>query len=166
MNISANAEAEKILFAAKQLLAEGKLPEALDTIEELIKVFPDFSKAYILKAEIFFEKLKNSDTAEENFKKAITLTDTPADGLYVYARLLLNQERFAEALSILNRAMEMNEARKDQSYMLYGNLYEMQGKINDAAGYYKKCLTTTLSNALLEEAEAALKRCEIKKKYI
>ncbi|MCW5932608.1 MAG: hypothetical protein KIS69_13200, partial [Bacteroidetes bacterium] len=73
MNLAASAEAEKILFAAKQLLAEGKLPEALDTIDELIKVFPDFSKAFVLKAEIFFEKLNNSVTAEESFKSAMAL---------------------------------------------------------------------------------------------
>ncbi len=166
MNLAASAEAEKILFAAKQLLAEGKLPEALDTIDELIKVFPDFSKAFVMKAEIFFEKLNNSVTAEESFKSAMALADVPAEGLLNYARLLLNQERYAEALSILNRAMEISEVRKDMSYLLYGNLYEMQSKINDAAGYYKKCLTSTLSNTLLEEAEAALKRCDIKKKYI
>src|SRR5690606_36367455 len=101
-----------------------------------------------------------------NFKTAIAMSGVPAEGLLNYARLLLNQERYAEALSILNRAMEISEVRKDMSYLLYGNLYEMQSKINDAAGYYKKCLTSTLSNTLLEEAEAALKRCDIKKKYI
>lgn len=165
MNISATAEAEKILFLAKQLFADGKLPEALDTIEELIKVFPDFSKAYIYKAELFFEKLNDSATAEENFKKAITFPDVPSDGLLTYTNLLLNQERYAEALSLLNRAMEMTEVRKDKAYLLFGNLYERQGKINDASVYYKKCLTSTLSNALLEDAESALKRCEVKKKY-
>ena len=47
MNISALAEAEKLLFIARQSLSEGKLPQAIDMLNKIVTDYPDFSKAHI-----------------------------------------------------------------------------------------------------------------------
>ncbi len=166
MNISALAEAEKLLFIARQSLSEGKLPQAIDMLNKIVTDFPNFSKAHIALADIYFNKLQDSTTGEEFYKKAIAIADMNTDAFTGYANLMLQQEKYPEALSLLNKAMAIKGAPKDTIYMLLGKLYEMQSRVDDAMNNYKKCITSTLSNSVLEEAELALKRCEVKKKYI
>ncbi|HCI59026.1 MAG: hypothetical protein JST71_09495 [Bacteroidetes bacterium] len=166
MNISALAEAEKLLFIARQSLSEGKLPQAIDMLNKIVTDFPNFSKAHITLADIYFNKLQDSTTGEEFYKKAIAIADMNTDAFTGYANLMLQQEKYPEALSLLNKAMAIKGAPKDTIYMLLGKLYEMQSRVDDAMNNYKKCITSTLSNSVLEEAELALKRCEVKKKYI
>ena len=166
MNISALAEAEKLLFIARQSLSEGKLPQAIDMLNKIVTDFPNFSKAHITLADIYFNKLQDSTTGEEFYKKAIAIADMNTDAFTGYANLMLQQEKYPEALSLLNKAMAIKGAPKDTIYMLLGKLYEMQSLVDDAMNNYKKCITSTLSNSVLEEAELALKRCEVKKKYI
>ncbi|HRR24903.1 MAG TPA: hypothetical protein P5053_10870, partial [Bacteroidia bacterium] len=132
----------------------------------IVTDFPDFSKAHITLADIYFNKLQDSTTGEEFYKKAIAIADMNTDAFTGYASLMLQQEKYPEALSLLNKAMAIKGAPKDTIYMLLGKLYEMQSRVDDAMNNYKKCITSTLSNSVLEEAELALKRCEVKKKYI
>ncbi|HRR24910.1 MAG TPA: hypothetical protein P5053_10905, partial [Bacteroidia bacterium] len=84
MNISALAEAEKLLFIARQSLSEGKLPQAIDMLNKIVTDFPNFSKAHITLADIYFNKLQDSTTGEEFYKKAIAIADMNTDAFTGY----------------------------------------------------------------------------------
>jgi tetratricopeptide (TPR) repeat protein len=166
MNLSAITEAERILIAIKQHVANEKIADAVDMLNNLIASYPEYSKAYVLLAEIYSQRLQDEELAEAFLKKAISLNEPYTEAYLNYAALILRQEKFAETLATLNKAIEIKGIAKDKVYDLFGRLYEMQGKLDEAIGYYKKCITASLSNTMVEDAEHSLKRCETKKKYL
>ncbi len=166
MSLSASADAEKILFAASQRMADGNVSDALDMLTELTAVNPDFGKGFLSLANIYAFHFNDFKSAEQNFKKAIALTPDYAASYLGYTELLLQQERFTEALAMLNKAIEIQGVKKDKTYFLFGTMYELQSRFDDALSFYKKGIVATLSNDLLLSCEKAIQRCEIKKKYI
>ncbi len=166
MSLSATAEAEKILFAANQKLADGNVSEALDMLSDLTAISPEFGKAFLAIANIYTFNFSDLKSGEQNFKKAIALLPEHAPAYLAYAELLLQQERFTEAMAMLNKSLEITGVKKDKAYFLFATMYELQGKFEDALSFYKKGITSTLSNDLLASCEKAIQRCEIKKKYI
>jgi tetratricopeptide (TPR) repeat protein len=166
MNLSATAEAEKMLFTSKKLLSEFKISEGLEMLNQLLEKFPEFGRAYAEIANVYFRDFNNESDGEKNFNLAIKFMPDFAPVYLDFAELLLQQERFTEVLAMLNKAMEIKNVKKDRAYFIFGTMYELQERLDDALKYYKKCIVITLQNELLEAAEKSINRCEIKKKYI
>ncbi len=165
MSSSATAEAEKILFNANEKLAQGLVSEALDILLELTGIYPEFGKAYFVMGNIFTLNFNDLLSGEKHYKKAISLAPDFAPSYVAYAEMLLQQERFTEALAVLNKSLEIAGVKKDKANFLFGMMYELQGKFEDAIAFYKKSISITLSDDIILQAEKAMNRCNLKKKY-
>ena len=165
MSSSATAEAEKILFKANEKLALSQVSEALDILLELTGIYPEFGKAYFMMGTIYTNSFSDFTTGESYFKKAISLTPEYSATYLAYAEMLIQQERFTEAIAVLNKSLEMPGVKKDKANYLFGMMYELQTKFEDAISYYKKAISLTLSEEIIALCEKAMNRCNLKKKY-
>ena len=165
MSSSATAEAEKILFSANEKLAHGNISEALDILSELVGIYPEFGKAYFAMGNIFTVNFNDFTSGETHYKKAISLSPDFSAAYLAYAELLIQEERYTESLAVLNKSLEIVGVKKDKANFLFGMMYELQGKFEDAMSYYKKAISVTLSEDIISQCEKAMNRCNLKKKY-
>lgn len=165
MSSAAVAEAEKILYRANLALEQGDVDAAIDILQELIGIYPEFGKAYSTLGSIYFSKFSDLVNAESNFKKAIQFSPEFSASYLGYADLLIQQEKFTEALAVLNKASSLPGVRKDRINYFQGLINELQSKFDEAIASYKKAIAVTLSEDDFVKYEKAITRCLTKKKY-
>lgn len=165
MSSTAAAEAEKILFRANEKLAIGNVSEALDILLELVGIYPEFGKAFFVMGNIYSNSFNDFSSAETFYKKAISLSPEFSATYLAYAETLIQQERFTETIAVLNKSLEIPGVKKDKANYLFGVMYELQAKFEDAVNCYKKAIAVTLSEEIIAQCEKAMNRCNLKKKY-
>jgi tetratricopeptide (TPR) repeat protein len=166
MSSAAVAEAEKILYRANQTLEQGEVDAAIDILQELIGIYPEFGKAYCTLGTIYFYRFNDQLNAEINLKKSTNLAPDFSPAYLTYADLLIQQEKFTEAIAILNKASSLPGVKKDKINYFFGMMNELQSKFDDAISFYKKAIAVTLSDDDIVKFEKAMNRCIIKKKYV
>jgi len=119
---------------------QGDLQKAMDIFEKCLVVNPKFTEARNYLGSVY-QELGHLDKAEAEFKKAIADKAYPSRELphYNLARLYLTKGNDAEALELVNSAIEIN----DQMVMalnLKGVLLERFGKLKEAIYSYEKAL--------------------------
>lgn len=165
MSTAAIAEAEKILYRAGLALEQGQVDAAVDILDELIGIYPDFGKAFSALGSIYFSKFNDLINAEINLKKAIEFAPEYAASYILYAELLIAQEKFTDAIAKLNKASTLAGVKRDRINYLFGMINELQSKHDEAIAYYKKAIAVTLSDDDFVKFEKAIARCITKKKY-
>ncbi|MFH0843258.1 MAG: tetratricopeptide repeat protein [Bacteroidota bacterium] len=80
-----------------------------------------------------------NDDAIRLFRNALKIVNDDEMIFYNFARALINDGQYAEADSVLKRALEINP-ESEVVLMYLGNIAKFQGKMDVAADYYKKLL--------------------------
>jgi tetratricopeptide (TPR) repeat protein len=118
------------LNKAEPLFTQGKYSEAAVYYEELLSRHPKFYEAYFALG-VCYNQMGQPGKAESAFRKHLLLQPLSADGHAALGMLLSGQKLNEEALSELNRAMELDpqllEARK-----ALARLYVNSGKTEKA----------------------------------
>ena len=160
------AEAEKLFHQALSKLKQGDIAAAVDSLIDITEKFPDFGKANNYLGLIYFRYFLDAPSAESFFKKAISLAPDFSKSYVNYAALLLSHNRLAEMNANLNKVSEIPGVEKDKVFELFGKLNEIQGRLDDAIGFYKKAIALTFSDEDLLLYEKAIDRCNKKKKFL
>jgi type IV pilus assembly protein PilF len=92
------------LELASRYFEEGKTEIALDELQQVLSVDPNFPEAYNLRGLIYM-RLGNTRQAEESFRRAVTLNPRDADSLHNYGWLQCQQARYAEAEQSFQQAL-------------------------------------------------------------
>ncbi|HEY6562906.1 MAG TPA: tetratricopeptide repeat protein [Pirellulaceae bacterium] len=153
------AQVEKFLRETKALMESGKYAEAISEYSKVLSQQPGAYNLEIERARCFV-LLKEPDLALQSFQRAIDYgsTDTPflATAYAERADVLLNQQRYEEALTDAEAALRENPADPKVLYVR-GKALARIGQIAGAQGGadYVNRAVTSLSRSIEGNAEYA-----------
>ncbi len=136
----------KILLAKAYFEANAFLP-ALQAYQALLQQFPKNAFFY-RQAAVCAVKVNRPKTAETYFQKVLQLNPNDLKAAVLFYNLLKNQQRWQEALNVLNLALT-NHPDNAQLYLGRGDAYLSLEKYLKARKDYSKALTLGDSSAYL-----------------
>jgi type IV pilus assembly protein PilF len=92
------------LELASSYYGEGKTEVALDELKQVVAADPTFGDAYNLRGLIYM-RMGDNPSAEESFRRAITLNPRDADAQHNYGWLQCQQGRYQESVRSFEQAM-------------------------------------------------------------
>ena len=158
--------AEKEFLTVRDLLREGKAGESLEQLNLVLTRYPDFGKAQAFLGHIHFRYFRDYVKAEEILKAAMVHSAHYDEVYYDYAELLLVTEKYTETVAVLNKSLEVSGIKKEKIYLLFGKLYERQGRYDEAVEYYNKGMLYTFSIREMDNFQLDIERCIRKKNLI
>jgi len=121
------------------LYSKGKIQGALDSIEALIKNYPNEPLIFNIKGACF-AGLGQLDNAVKCYEKAISIAPNYADAHNNLGNTLKRLGEFGEAVTSLDKALDINPNHLDANYNLGSTLREL-GKFKASIQNYKKVIT-------------------------
>jgi tetratricopeptide (TPR) repeat protein len=119
---------------------------ALNYFNDSIKLFPNFAKAYTVKAKIYNIELQDYEEARKLSDKAIKLDNQNYDAYIAKAFAIRNKayyekkpQYYKEAIEINKQAININEDL-ELAYNNIGSIYRMQNDYENAEKWYKKSI--------------------------
>ena len=126
---------ERTLSLANNLYRRGFYDSAMDNYEKILTMSPDLADAHLGRGTIFLKRNK-IDMAKSEFQTVLKLTpDNPA-ALKGMAQVNLFEGSIPTAEKLLNKVISANYIDDDLYYIL-GQVYEKQGKLQEALNAYK-----------------------------
>ncbi len=115
---------------------------ALYWLQECVRINPDNDDAYRNLGTYHLNNLKDSETAETDFLKAIALGPSKDDNYYALGRLYRKQKNRDKAIAVYNQAMNKIGNNKDLFNEIGNAYFEAlpKSEFNKAISYYKKAL--------------------------
>jgi len=120
LDSAGNAETDpyKLLEQGGNLLAAGDAEQAFDLLERASRELPDEEIVWF-NLGLAALKLERWDTAEQALLQASTINPARVDAFLNRASALQNLERCAEAVEVLEHALELAPDRNEAYYYLY-----------------------------------------------
>lgn len=118
------------------LLRIGRYSEALDILNKAEDKF-GYAEFYILEGSLY-EKLKEYDKAEENYKKGIEINPDRVEGYIKYGSFLMNTGKQQEALNLLSGAEQ--KFKNAEIYYQIAQTYKDLNNFRQAEENYKKAI--------------------------
>tara|TARA_R100000935_G_scaffold57523_1_gene91650 strand:- start:13509 stop:14003 length:495 start_codon:yes stop_codon:yes gene_type:complete len=154
---------EEMLSSANTDIKNGQYEKAENTLEEIIKIDPNFGKAYNHLGYLYEVKFKEFDKGETLYKMCLEKSPMYPAIYYNYAVLLSTLQKWDELKELLDQAMNIPGVTKATVYNEYAIMYEQQGKLDLAIENYRNAGLNTLDQATLDRAKSSIARCKSKK---
>ncbi|MEN8124892.1 MAG: tetratricopeptide repeat protein [Bacteroidota bacterium] len=100
--------------------------KALETLAKLIELNPQNSRAFYLRALLYYE-LKENEKAIADFKKAVEINPNDSRSYYNLATFYFQEKQLSEAEKYVNKALKIEPQNRDFKYLL-ALIYRDQGK--------------------------------------
>ncbi len=123
---------------ATNFLKQGKLQEAENLYKKILKIDPNFIKAYN-NLGIVFRQQGNLELAEENYRKAIKLDPNYFQAYGNLGNIFKMQGKFEQAEKNYRQALEINPNFVD-AYNSLGAVLQLLGRLEEAAESYEKAI--------------------------
>jgi tetratricopeptide (TPR) repeat protein len=147
-------QALKLFLRGQLLLREHRLPEALQALEDALKLEPDATATCKALATVCFQ-LDREGQALEYCRKALALDPNDFDLWFRYGQELKDRGRSDEAAEAFNKAVTV-PAAKDHPANLAQMLYEL-GRLQEQLQHFDKAAAALEQVAkLLDDAESLL----------
>lgn len=98
----------KLYTTGKEFASSGNHEDAIEQFTKLIQEDPEFTDAYIARAESY-EKLGNLKEAAEDYKRASVFKDNDADLFFKAGKLFFELENYAEAIPFLAKTTSLDK---------------------------------------------------------
>ncbi|RDK86836.1 tetratricopeptide repeat protein [Marinirhabdus gelatinilytica] len=154
---------EEMLASANMDIKNNNYEKAENTLEEIIKIDPNFGKAYNHLGYLYEVKFKEYDKGETLYKMCLEKSPMYPAIYYNYAVLLSTLGKWDELKELLDKALNIPGVTKATIYNEYGIMYEQQGKLDLAIENYRNAGLNTLDQATLDRAKSSIARCKSKK---
>tara|TARA_R110002072_G_scaffold149458_1_gene297325 strand:- start:24776 stop:25270 length:495 start_codon:yes stop_codon:yes gene_type:complete len=154
---------EEMLDRANASIKAGNYEQAENTLEEMIKIDPNFGKTYNHLGFLYETKFKEYEKGETLYKLCLEKSPMYPAIYYNYAVLLSTLGKWDELKTLLDRAITIPGVSKSTIYNEYAIMYEQQGKLDEAIAHYQKTGMHTLDQATLDRAKSSIARCKSKK---
>ena len=100
--------AKKFFKAGEEFVENNAYSDAIVQFSKAVDMDPDFTKAYLARANAF-ELIGNQTQAAEDYKRAIIFLPKDSEIHYQAGRMLNQIGQYDEALRILNRATSLSK---------------------------------------------------------
>ena len=154
---------EEMLDSANMDIKNGQYEKAENTLEEIIKIDPNFGKAYNHLWFLYETKFKEFEKGETLYKLCLEKSPLYPAIYYNYSVLLSTLGKYDELKELLDQALTIPGVTKATIYNEYAIMYEQQGKLDEAIEHYRKAGLNTLDQATLDRAKTSITRCKSKK---
>jgi len=129
-----------IILHAIENMGIGRLDEAEATCKKLIKLNPEFTRAYIILAEIE-EKRGNIPAAVKHYEEALKIEPQNVSLKLKYADLLVQEKRYKKALAAYDDCLEHDEVFSDTELIFKIALFHSQfGTLTRSEQLLKKAI--------------------------
>jgi tetratricopeptide (TPR) repeat protein len=162
MNIGKRYRLEEKFNNANEDLKAGKIEQAAEVFEAILKEDPKFGKAYNHLGWIFETKIKDYENAEKNYRLALEHSPSYTAVYKNYAILLSTLGRFDDLKSLLEKAKDVPGMDKYTLYNEYAIMYEQLEEYNMAITYYKDAAKATMNDKTMRAAMDSIERCKTK----
>ena len=136
---------EALIYKTAYLIKIKHNPEALKLADKLDHSFPKLVFGKLLKGDVYLAD-KKLDKASEMYQKAYNIEQNDRI-LFTLVDLLIAQKKQAEAIKLLNGALEKNNKNIAAHFKL-ATIYQQQNNTQQAEAHYKAMLTQQADNAL------------------
>ncbi|MCX6902546.1 MAG: tetratricopeptide repeat protein [Verrucomicrobia bacterium] len=123
---------------AAALLAQKRYAEAVEALQRVLQIEPTLGKAHF-NLGFACARLGRPDEAISHLRNAVIHTPNDLDSYRLLADLLTGRERFAEAVSVLERAIQLKPAWGSAQFNL-GCAYARLGLADDAISHLRAAL--------------------------
>ena len=154
---------EEMLDSANVDIKNGQYEKAENTLEEMIKIDPNFGKTYNHLGYLYEVKFKEFEKGETLYKLCLEKSPMYPAIYYNYAVLLSTLRKWDELKALLDQAINIPGVTKATIYNEYAIMYEQQGKLDEAIENYRNAGLNTLDQATLDRAKTSITRCKSKK---
>jgi tetratricopeptide (TPR) repeat protein len=154
---------EKQFFLASRLLKEGQVEECMNELSLLLIRYPDHGRGNALLGHLFMRHLSDYSQAETCFNQALRFDALYPELYYDFADLLIQIEKYTEAIAVLNKAFEIPGIEKNKLYRWTGMIYEKQKDFDQAILNYTQAIYDSFSDAFIQLLKSDIKRCLMKK---
>ena len=154
---------EEMLDNANLDIKNGQYEKAENTLEEMIKIDPNFGKTYNHLGYLYEVKFKEFEKGETLYKLCLEKSPMYPAIYYNYAVLLSTLRKWDELKALLDQAINIPGVTKATIYNEYAIMYEQQGKLDEAIENYRNAGLNTLDQATLDRAKTSITRCKSKK---
>lgn len=117
--------------------------DALNELQKLEKLNPNYKGLYLLKGKIYQTRLDDSDKALEAFQKVITTDPQNAEAYYYIGTIYQQKNNKEEAILSYEKAVATNSDDKEsisKSYLQLGRIYKTDQNTDKAIEILRKAL--------------------------
>ncbi|MEI7802649.1 MAG: tetratricopeptide repeat protein [Bacteroidota bacterium] len=153
---------DEMFFEADALIAQGKITEAISTLEAILVEDASFGKAYNHLGWIYETKFKDYAKAEEFYKKCYAYRpDYPA--IYLNLSILLSTlGKYDELENFIKKGLEVAGTDKAALTNELGIMYELKGDYNKAIEQFKQAVRFSLNDTNVDTYSKSIQRCKKK----
>ena len=155
-------QSDELFFEADGQIAQGKISEALTTLEAILLEDPTYGKAYNHMGWIYETKFKDYKKAEEFYKKCYAYTpEYPA--IYINLSIILSTiGKYDELESFIQKGLQVAGTDKAALYNEYAIMFELKGEYNKAIELFKNAVRFSLNDTNVDTYSKSIARCKKK----
>lgn len=155
---------EEYLEEGLRLAAEEGHESSLKLLEKLLYEEPGYARLHHTLGIVYFCYAEKNELAEKHFRLAIKFDPSYADPYWFLGKLLSDDERLDEAISIYQSGMKAKRARKAELLNEAGRAFELKRKFKAAIRHYRKALRHSAELWSCRVIEESIQRCKRKRK--
>ena len=162
-NADPERRAQLRLELAGMYFARGQTITALDEVQQALSAKPNLPGAYGLRG-LIYASMGDIPRSEESFKRALDMNSRDADTMHNYGWVLCQQQRYAEANALFDRAMGQPQYREQQRTLLAQGVCQARaGRWSDAERTLSRSYELDPSNPVtaFNLSEVLLRRGEL-----
>jgi len=154
---------ERYILNAEKAFEQNDYMEGLRLLEEALAIEPYYGKAHNHLGWLYLFQLNDWAKAETHLNLALKYApDYHAPYIHM-SHLLFEKGRFKELTELLEKALNVGGVQKSFVFNEYGRMYEVNGKLRKAVGFYKTAVRWTFSEQELNICKDNIRRCRDKR---
>lgn len=153
MDPSRVVEGRYLFFSGMNLLAEGKVAEAISDFTRSIQIDPNEGALSRYGLGLAHSYLQDLDEAESQFRLASEVRPFWSRPYAALAALLMDSDRLAEAEAAILRSLELteHEAAKGRQYLVLGQVLQSEGRDDEVEDALRQAVGATPEDLLLRD---------------
>ena len=153
---------EEKYLQAKEELAYGETPKALNLLNELITNDPLYGRAHFQLGKIYYYDLKDYQTAGYHFKTCMEIDPLFSDNYFHYLSLVVYLKMDKQVNAIATAALNTPGVQSSSIYELLGLYAEKNKQWDKALDAYRKAYMEATTKDQLESTEESIARVKLK----
>lgn len=135
------------------------LERAVGKINELMHTYPNRAELYYELGKMAYDGW-NNEAAEIHYKKALEVNPSYFPTYTQYALVLIKEQRYHEAETLLNRAKNLRNREDSDIYFYIGLMHQNQGNLDQAIEAYTQSLYFSINNTQIDSAMKFIQVCK------